>query len=169
MPLIGDFAGLAKLEQALDRLGSPAAVAGLARNMGEELVSLVQQGFRASKDPYGAPWAPLKFRAGKPLQDTRANLEGSLSASTSADRIRIGFGFAYAAVHQYGATIRVKRAKQLYSSKLKRGFGKQVTIPARPMLPSDARGLPAAWQAALNEVAEEYIESIFGGAARAAE
>ncbi len=51
------------------------------------------------------PWAPLKYRSGKPLILTGA-LRGSGEASSGADyaQLAAGRGMMHAAIHQYGGT-----------------------------------------------------------------
>src|SRR5207249_12102559 len=79
-------------------------------------VTQTQLGFRESRDPYGVPWAPLKLRiGGKPLLH-RGRLRSSITKSdVTASGFRLGSNLIYARVHQYGATIRPKRAKALRS------------------------------------------------------
>jgi phage virion morphogenesis protein len=56
--------------------------------IGGEVLKRVQMNFRNSQSPEGAPWAPLKKRAGKPLLDTtrlRNSITCLLYTSDAAD------------------------------------------------------------------------------------
>ena len=159
--LSGDISKVRAIVAELKRAGALAKTA-LPRNLGAELLTQAQLGFRNSVAPDGTPWAPLKFRSGKPLLDTGAHLYGSLHiARADPTAITLALGFAYAAVHQYGATIRAKKAKTL-AFRIgggKRAFAKQVVIPARPMLPVGT--LPERWAQALVATAEEVMRKAF--------
>lgn len=165
--LSGDISKVRQIVAQLKKAGALAATA-LPHNLGAELLTQAQLGFRMSTAPDGTPWAPLKFRAGKPLLDTGSHLYGSLHiARADPSAITLALGFAYAGVHQYGATIRAKKAKSL-AFKPRGGklmFAKQVTIPARPMLPVGT--LPERWAVALVATAEEVLRKAFAFAAAA--
>lgn len=61
----------------------------------------LQLGFRESRDPYGRPWAPLKYRKGKPLLKT-ARMRNSFTVRITPTGFRIGTNVAYAEFHQRG-------------------------------------------------------------------
>lgn len=174
MGLSGDFGSLHKLIVGLEQMGGSRVREAVGIAMAAELTTQVQLEFRESRDPWGNAWAPLVLRAGKPLQDTRAHLEGSFSAHGDANTVKVGFGFAYAHVHQYGATIHAKTARGLRIP-VGRGRGRSfitkqsVRIPARPMLPGKGQGLPAAWERELRAAAEETLLEVFRSLGRAAE
>jgi phage gpG-like protein len=73
------------------------------------------------------PWAPLKFRSGKPLS-ARGTLRKSIGPSNMGDKpkmgsnsiveyksgiVKIGTNLAYAAIHNNGGVVRAKKAKAL--------------------------------------------------------
>ena len=133
---------LAKIDAWRKRFGE-AAVAKVKRtileNVAEEALELIAEGFSKEQAPNGAPWAPLKQRRGKILQDT-GRMRASFHRKTiGGDRVTIGPAVKYAAFHQSGT----------------------VRMVARPMVPDG--GLPAKWQARLNEAAEDVLKDMFGG------
>lgn len=134
-------------------LKSNAFKTELAQRCGAAAMKTTADCFRGSHDPYGTPWAPLKQRAGKPLQDT-GRLSGSIASQPGEGTFKLVAPVIYAAVHQFGATIKAKAAKAL--AWRPRGgkqmfFAKQVTIPARPFFPTAERGIPVPMQEAFKE------------------
>jgi len=125
----------------------------------------IQLGFRLGKAPDGSSWAKLKWRAGQPLKD-RGILYASFQARPDGDSVLVGSNLhlpnstsSLGAVHQYGMTIKPKKGPYLvFPGPNGNGmvFAKQVTIPARPMMPLDKSGavkLPPAWEiSALNSM-----------------
>ena len=97
-------------------------------------------GGRFGKEKYGGgteKWK-ISYRAkeqgGQTLVDTR-RLANSISYKISGDRIQFGTNVKYAAIHQYGGTIKAKQAKGLFFKIGKKRFRKaQVRIPRRPYL-----------------------------------
>lgn len=161
MGVRGDFGKLKSLAVKIGRVASSDVMPRLAKVMGAEALTQVQLGFRAGRDPYGEPWAPLKLRqGGKPLLDT-GRLRNSFSVQTESSGFRIGTNFIGAAVHQYGATITAKRAKFLKFKASRKGpwvQKKSVTIPARRMVPEGSLG--ATWETALNGAATRFLSRI---------
>jgi phage gpG-like protein len=116
---------------------------------GGALASLVQQGFVSGQSPYGVPWAALKLRQGQPLRDKGA-LMNSITWNAATDSVLLGPAFGPsskgAAVQQFGATIKPKSGSFLRFKVNGRWYSlRQVTIPARPYLPTQQGGLPGAW------------------------
>jgi phage gpG-like protein len=164
MRVSGDFAKLAKLRQRI----ADVTAAGFRRELGVELgaatVKLVADGFIGERDPYGVPWEDLKYRDGKILRKSGA-MAASVNAQPTTEGFRLSIPKAYAPVHQYGARIaphsRIKRQllrRSATGAFARRGaksyelqlaaratFANGITIPARPMLPERARGLPPRW------------------------
>lgn len=177
----GNVDGLKRLSVRLARLGNQQVLAAAARELGDESLRLVQDGFERGRSPHGQKWRRPRGRpGGRPLLDT-----GRLRASiTTRTRGRMGFEIGtnaiYGAVHQYGATIRPKRAKYLAfrtggvrggktqrrGGKLGKGeswvFAKQVTIPARPYLP-DEGAMPGPWLRPLSAVLRDFVEEMLAG------
>lgn len=98
----------------------------------------VQDGFIGSVDPWGRPWAELKWRHGQPLRDTNKFMN-SIDYLVDGDTLEVGTnhgpldsGGSIAAVHQFGT----KRA----------GRDRKTVIPARRFLPIGAGAdLPQEW------------------------
>ncbi|HQU16637.1 MAG TPA: phage virion morphogenesis protein [Gammaproteobacteria bacterium] len=131
---------------------------GVLRAIGVGLVKTTQERFEDGRDPWGRSWAPLNpayqevKRGPKILQEAGmgGGLMGSLTFATTGSRVTVGSNKVYAAIHQFGGTIRPVNAKALVF-RLGNGKGgkkgrvvhaKSVTIPARPYLgfgPMDRR------------------------------
>jgi phage gpG-like protein len=127
-PLIRKFAELA----------SGRTLTIISQNLAEEAIDLVKQGFAAEKDPFGNPWAPLKSRQGKILQDT-ARLKNSFTrGAANAAGFRFGSNVAYGTFHQTGTS----------------------RMPKRAMVP-DGSDLPDAWTNAFQETVEEILGDLF--------
>ena len=127
-----------------------AALARLGRDpspplkaVGRLLVASTRNRIVAEQAPDGSAWPRLNpaYAAGKRgpgiLRERagKAGLFGSLTSALDGRTLRIGTNKAYAAVHQFGATITPKTARALF---FRMGGGmvavKRVRIPARPFL-----------------------------------
>lgn len=85
-------------------------------------------------------WVPLTpaYKATKRNKNMLVEsgaLRGSISEQAGQDHVKVGTNKVYAAIHQFGGTIRPKNAPALFF-KMGSGFvrAKSVTIPARPFL-----------------------------------
>lgn len=138
--------------------------------IGRTLVNRIRLGFKTGIDPWGSPWAKLKFRQGQPLRDT-GRLNRSIVAKADATGVTVGTNVEHARVHQYGATIVPKTKSRLVfpgpGGKLI--FAKKVTIPARPFLPlrraSDTVALPPAWSKQVVSALRAYFTNATKGSA----
>lgn len=111
--------------------------------IGRSMQTNIQLGFRTSTSPYGQKWEPLKHRSGKPLVD-KGHLQNSISYRLVGNAVEIGTNMLYAKLQQFGGVIKPKNKQALFFMLGdKKVFARQVTIPARPFLPTD--GLPASW------------------------
>ncbi|WP_419832134.1 phage virion morphogenesis protein [Endozoicomonas atrinae] len=112
----------------------------LFTRLGRAVLTDARLNFRRQQAPDGTPWAPLKIRTGQILSDT-GRLRNSLSYKTGNDEVEVGTNVKYAAVHNFGATIRPKKAKMLAfpGKNGKTIFAKKVVIPARPFLGIEQR------------------------------
>ncbi len=155
--LKGNLAALEAHLKAL-RVLSRGGLKRVSRAVSEESKTLVDEGFARGIAPDGQAWRRLKTRAGQPLRDTR-RLQSSLVPVDTGSGFRISTNLHYARVHQFGAVIRAKKARGLYSAKAKRFFGKIVKIPARPFLPREGT-LPDRWAKGLNAAASDAIDLI---------
>lgn len=173
MKVSGPDGALRAIYVKVRALGENKLRIAISKQLAEQAITEVRKGFRASVDPYEKPWAPPQFRAGKTLLDS-GRLRNSFSyQSVTARGFKVGTNVIYAPVHQYGATIKPKKAKALRfkvpmlgpapkgGGKGKRSggtgsafvFAKSVTIPMRRMMPVKTLGLGAKWQRAFNRAA----------------
>jgi phage gpG-like protein len=139
----GDFKKVDSWAKAMGT--APGLLDQMSRQMAEEAVGLIADGFRAQSDPYGRKWRPKKVPDGRNvLVGKTANLRTGWNVTRST---RGGFtvspSVSYAVHHQFGAP----RAR----------------IPARMMFPSTKLGLPPAWRDALTDVIQEQLSAHFGG------
>lgn len=119
---------------------TPALLEALSVNVGEEFLGLVQDGFREERDPWGRGWKkPKAVPDGRPLlvgKTTRLRRSWHIER-TARGVITIASGVVYAKYHQTGTRRMV----------------------ARKMVPDDE--LPPAWNAALQETAQEVLSRHF--------
>lgn len=138
----------------------------LLRTIGMHMVYLTDQRLGGTTDPDGRPWpalnpayAALKKGTGM-LRESgqRGGLAGSLTFATGRGTVEWGSNKVYAAIQQFGGTIKPKAGGALV---FKLGGNlvrvKSVTIPARPYLSVG----PAEREAVL-----ESVEWYFGRAVR---
>jgi len=82
--------------------------------IGVEYVRDAQRNIREKHGPRGEAWPGPPQRGGQRLQDTR-RLYNSITYQIASQRsVFIGTNVIYAALHQYGGTIRPKRKKMLF-------------------------------------------------------
>src|SRR5688500_17317035 len=116
---------------------APDVLESMSRNMAEESLELVAQGFEQERDPYGRPWKEKKYPDGRLVLGGRA---GRLRRGWHLSRAgKEGFGIApsvgYGVHHQLGAP--------------------KANIPVRMMVPSKRLGLPPKWREAFEAVVQE--------------
>jgi hypothetical protein len=135
--LRGDYGGLEAVFHTLQSF--PGMLDELALEGSIEIFEAIDSLFTLGSDPYGKPWAQLapatlaKGRAMPPLTDT-----GRMRESL---RVNVGVRSIVATVDDPA------------------GYHQEGTryMPARPILPNDAQGLPDAWRAALSEAAQRIL------------
>lgn len=141
---------------------STSGMQSVSRALSEHTLSLVKRTANAGTDPYGNAWAPLKMRSGRPLRNSSALLNSLALLGQSPSSFTIGTSLIYASVHQRGATIRPKTAKRhaRRTGGRKGGwvFAKEVTIPARPFLPTG--GLPGAWESSMRRTSDRILAAV---------
>lgn len=112
------------------------------RDMGEALKNSVDARFVAGVDPDGSPWTPLSpvtlAKKTHPNILIESGLLRGINYRESPDKVKIGTGEKYGAIHQLGGQA---------------GRGRKVDIPARPYL-----GLSADDQEHVLEIVQEYLE-----------
>jgi len=129
-----DITKLGRLSQRVQKFLNDATDKDVMLDaIGVALVSNVQTRFEQGRGPDGQPWAPVK-RGGSPLVDSGL-MRDSMTYDVNGSTVRVGTNRIQAKTHQFGATIKPKKAKVLaFTVKGKAVFAKQVTIPARPFL-----------------------------------
>lgn len=137
-----DVGSLEGIIGALDGLRD--LVPQIALEASIEIFETIDSEFTLGSDPYGEAWAPLapatlaKGRAMPPLTDTGAMRE-SLRVSVSEASIVASLPDP-AGYHQDGTRY----------------------MPARPVLPDYARGLPDAWRASITDAGQRVFEQRWG-------
>lgn len=151
----------------------------LAPVMGEiarTLETRVALGFRQGVSPYGEPWAPITYRQGQPLRDTR-QLQGSITSDHGKDYATIGTNTSYAPVHQFGLsqtvmvppherTITQAFGKSIPPTKVSvKAHTRQAHVIARPFLPirNNEVDLPPAWQESVLARITQAMEAATNG------
>ncbi len=109
----------------------------LMQKIGAQLRLHVDERFEDGKGPSGLPWKKSRRaqeRGGSTLIES-GRLLGSMTYVAAPRSVEIGTNVEYAAIHQFGGTIRAKTPKGL---RFKVGGAwrrmMQVTLPARPFL-----------------------------------
>lgn len=152
-----DSTDLAELGEKLDRRARRLSdLTPLLDEIGGALVAATQQRFEAGQAPDGTPWERSRraiYEGGQTLRDS-GRLEQSITHRVSADRVAVGTNVIYAAVHQFGATIRPKAANALMFKTPGGGFAQvqSVTIPARPFL-----GMSQGDRAEVGAIVEDFL------------
>lgn len=135
----------ARLEQIKRNGGNAQAALGA---FGGVVLNRIRLGFRMGRNPWGAPWLPVKLRRGQPLRNTGA-LQRSIALQQGANEVLIGTNHPGRNVHQFGATIRPKNVSLLrFPGPNGFIFAKEVTVPARPFMPINRANqvdLPQQW------------------------
>lgn len=115
----------------------------LMERIGSVLEESVLHRFETTTGPDGARWSPsirAREKGGKTLTDS-GRLKLSINYRASSSSVAVGTNVIYAAIHQFGGTIRPKSAKRL-TFRLPGGLGvrsvAQVIMPGRPFLGFDA-------------------------------
>lgn len=155
----GRDAALAELGRLAARIQHPRGMYDL---IGEALVRSTQQRFEEGRSPNGSPWPP-SIRAlaegGQTLVKS-ARLQTSITHAASDQGVEVGTNVLYAAVHQFGATIRPVSADALRFQIGDRWVTtKQVRIPARPFI-----GLDDDDEREIVAIAEDWLRDETAGA-----
>lgn len=163
----GDFAHLQEYAAKLAKLKNANRI--IAKNLAEEAIGLVREGFERSQDPYGKPWSYPIFRDGRPLEDT-----GGLKASWKRRYTTRGFTVSstkkYASYLQSGTGLygpRKQRVRPTNARALRipvRGgspiFRRSVAgMRARKMVPK-AGYIPRRWSQRFVTTANDVIHEL---------
>ena len=109
----------AALNAFAERGGDLSAVMA---DLGAAMLTSTQQRFEAQAAPGGEKWAPfapstlkrmpLRRRANPFLLRDKANLYSSIHADTGDAFAEVGSNLAYAAIHQFGGTVKIPEREQ---------------------------------------------------------
>ncbi|MDH3001471.1 phage morphogenesis protein [Chelonobacter oris] len=124
-----------KLGQIARQLAQPSKLYGV---LGETLKKIHKKRFEAETAPDGKKWRPLspltsQMKGNDNILRRRGYLSDKTAYNYDSKGVEFGSDAKYARLHQFGGTIKPKRAKRL---KLGESgvYAKQVTVPARPWL-----------------------------------
>ncbi|MFN7000266.1 phage virion morphogenesis protein [Thermaurantiacus tibetensis] len=138
------------LRSAVDFTPAMEAIAGV-------MEEAVRDRFADGQAPSGAPWLPsrrAREEGGRTLVDTRRLLE-SITQRATATSAEVGTNIIYAAIHQFGGTIRPRRGRAL---KTPAGPRRAVSMPARPFL-----GFGAVERQEIPQILARHIARALGG------
>lgn len=167
----------APLEAAMAAISRRIAhKADLLDDVGAALAENVRMTFVMGASPYGVPWAPLRHRKGQPLRDT-GRLMNSITHRVVGNTVEVGTNVEYAPTHQFGARMgEYGRYYQLSRLKYDKGDFRRYAgsrkghpipwgnVPARPFLPNQAAGLPAAWEQEITALVGRFLAAPGSGA-----
>lgn len=143
---LDDAALRAAVARVLKLMRDPAP---LLRQIGAGIVDATHGRFASGTDPDGKPWAPLQpayaaLKTNSQILVERHGLYDSIHFRVDGHRVLIGSAKVYAAIHQFGGTIKPKNAKALVfmlGGRMVRAHS--VFIPARPYLGMGAADIEA--------------------------
>lgn len=166
----GDFAALNAYSARLGKL--PGAHRIIAKNLAEETIDLVREGFEKAQDPYGKPWSYPIFRDGRPLQDS-GGLKASWKRRFTTRRFSVSSTKVYARWLQEGTglygplrrPIRPRYAKALRIPTPSGVIYRSSVRGMRPrkMVPKDGY-LPRRWLAQYIDTANDVIAGLLKAA-----
>ncbi|MFC3074683.1 phage virion morphogenesis protein [Shinella pollutisoli] len=127
--------------------------------IGTGLVGSTHMRFVRQTDPDGAAWAALDPEYAQGKRNTRiltesGRLRDSINSRPGPREVRVGTNVIYAAIHQFGGTIKPKNASHLwfrFGGALVRADS--VTLPARPYL-----GISADDETMIAETIIDFLE-----------
>lgn len=153
--------GMNKLLGGIRRLQDAARRQAAAEEIGEMLVSSTRERFDEGIGPDGEKWKPsirAKADGGQTLVDN-AVLKNSIGYDASPNLVAVGTAVEYAAIHQFGGTIRPKKAKLLvFEGGGKKVAAPSVTMPARPFIGISEDDIEEARQILLDHMREAFAE-----------
>lgn len=167
----GDFGDLDKLIERAGVMATSNFRQGVNRNLAQEAQSLIAEGFRQQRDPYGRSWKPSKrsfIDGGQTLAKT-GRLRNAWAGRKALEKLGPdGFTITnrvkYAQIHQFGGVIRPKKPGGRLKFKVGGRFvyAKAVRIPRRPMIPFGP-GLGPRWEPAFKRAATAYTMAVATG------
>lgn len=128
--------------------------------IGASLLASFQNNFEKEQEPDGNPW-PQSVRAqvtgGKTLSDS-LYLRNSMTFEANSNSVAVGSNVIYAAIHQFGGTIKAKSKRGLRFRSGDNGDWvnrKEVTIPRRSFL-----GLEKEDKKEISNIVEQYLTAL---------
>lgn len=128
---------LSRLRARLQR--SPQVLEVVAKNLAEETIGLIREGFAKEREPSGQRWAPLVARSGKILQDTGRLRNGWHRKRLRRTGFTVGPAVTYGRFHQSGTR----------------------RIPQRRMVPEGS--LPPTWRKSYQRIAQNVLRRYLAG------
>lgn len=168
----GDFAALEAFSDRLDKI--PKSHRIITKNLAEETIGLIRDGFEKSEDPYGKPWSHPVFRNGRPMEDTGGLKASWKRRSASSKRFSVSSTKVYARYLQEGTGLYGPRRRTITPVR-----AKALRIPIRggsPLYRSSVRGLrprkmvpkpgylPRRWRHRYIETANDVIAGLLKAA-----
>lgn len=168
--LVQSLTGAAEIKAIIASVPARARGRGLWLAIGEEAKAQAEWRFERSMAPDGSPWKQSLRVAlglgGGPTLVRSGDMRRSLTVNASDSEGELVIPKAYAATHQFGATITPVKGKRLRFALGRKGnqtrfvFARSVTIPKREML-----GFSASDIKDIAEVARDHILHVGQGAA----
>ncbi|RZS86063.1 phage virion morphogenesis protein [Pigmentiphaga kullae] len=128
----------------------------LMDDIAQYLYNSSRERFRTQQAPDGTPWAALnpeyqrqKSKNQDKILTLNGYLSGTLVAQATDDEAVVGSNLVYAAIQQFGGTIKPRTGRAL---RVGGRFLSSVTLPARPYLGTSADDL-----AEINDLVEDYL------------
>lgn len=106
-----DISQLVQLDRIIGRV-SAAETRDLMERIGIVAENAISDNFEGEHDPDGVPWKPslrATKQGGKTLTDSGV-LATSITSNATADSVEAGSNMIYAAIHNYGGTIKRERS-----------------------------------------------------------
>lgn len=146
MPVEGAFAELRRLIERTREVATGDLMDTISKNLSEEAIDLIKQGFRDQKDPYGKPWAPKKKSDGRAiLTGATGFLKGGWHRTKLGRRgFTVAASVIYAAWHQDGT---------------KNKDGVSIRMVSRKLIPEGE--LPDSYSQAFTETIVEIVAAHF--------
>ncbi len=149
------MAGLSRLIARLEALASPEWRTNLSRQLAEQSLDLIDATFKGRKNPYGDKWTPTKQP--NPILEKTGALRNSYSIVTvTPEGFSIRSSSPYSGYHQYGTHHAARSNVKTKNDTREHG------LPARPMVPTSAAGMPANWDRTFERIVIRFIRETMG-------
>lgn len=145
---------IAELVRRLEALTTPQWRQSLSRQLAEQTLQLIDDGFKGRRDPYGDAWAPTKQP--NPILERTGDMRRSWSIkSVTPEGFTITNPMPYTVFHQAGTTHAAR------SSVRTRKESSARKMPPRRMVPMEGI-MPLKWRQAYEAVAVRFIRETMG-------